>query len=347
MLKLATLEYYQWRLTGRLVSVASEGETKKAVAGVRKALEVFCLASYEPGAPWPPLYSRSSSTTSVFARKLEGDFRRVGVSDPTNKVGRVVDEIRTTADRLSQQGAVSPMHIKTSNSGFTMGKFSVKWTPRTQLLAGMCGVESVAAMLLRYKAALAESAQWSIPPPVYTLLHKELDCTGEGFASPINSFMLPYGRNAAFCSLFPDTDAQFNSKGSVWDLKDPGSHAKGWVLNPPFTLYHLNKSSNLAMNWMRRDPELRVVLVGRGHAVGQDQSAQGAKQIQIRSPYDSLLPKVQAHIDLPMGKHYYITPQGQAVTAQFPTSLYICGRPLEDPSAVERIRDAFCHGGKA
>eukprot|EP00754_Rhynchopus_humris_P041380 Rhum_TRINITY_DN2495_c0_g1::Rhum_TRINITY_DN2495_c0_g1_i1::g.7305::m.7305 len=342
MQRLALQEYYQWRLSKRLQYIAFADAHPRSQARVRKAVEKFCTSSYDPRGGYPKLYSRCSGATSQVAQKLRSDMAAAGLPDAEARVQRMLDEI-TKERQKGASGGLVHVPITSNRSSIQMGKFKTEVTERTRLLTGMTGVEAVAAMLLRYRAAMAESTNWSIPPSVYEILRTELGCNAEGFASPINSYLLPY-QGGKYCSLFGDLDQHFNSKGSVWDVTNPSRIAQGWVLNPPFTLYHLNKASNLARGWMADDPTLRVVLVGRSHDAHAHSSSapqHSGKVIQASSPYAPLRPYTQASIALPPHEHYYQTPRGAAVTATFPSSLYICGPPLHDATVVDRIREAF------
>eukprot|EP01064_Diplonema_japonicum_P014541 TRINITY_DN22213_c0_g1_i1.p1 TRINITY_DN22213_c0_g1~~TRINITY_DN22213_c0_g1_i1.p1 ORF type:complete len:337 (+),score=24.40 TRINITY_DN22213_c0_g1_i1:43-1053(+) len=334
MERVATLEYFQWRLTRRVLGIANEGVQAKQQGGVRKAVEVFCLANYDAGGEWPKMYSKSKDVGDKFVAKLKGDLDRIGTERSSERVLKIMTEVNGARSR-HKRAAWSTIPIHTTNDTIKMSKLTVPYSGRIKLLTSMCGVAPVMSVVLRYKAALASSQQWSIPPEVYEILRLELLCNGEGFASPFNSHLLPYG--GAYCSLFPDVDKAFNSRGNVFNVSP--SLASGWVLNPPFTLYHLNKASCLAASWLRDNPSLRVVVVGRSHAV--DTPFSPHKKIQKYSPYQPLDPYIQSTIHLPANGHKYISPTGKIVTATFPTSIYICGPPLEDPTVVDRIVEQF------
>ncbi|KAJ9472490.1 hypothetical protein DIPPA_06930 [Diplonema papillatum] len=342
----ATLEYFQWRLTRRVLNIATEGVMRpKKQAGVRKALEVFCINNWNKRAVWPSLYSQCL-TDGKFLNKLTGDLARYeeNEDEKTDRSKRKTVAIREAVSEAVERHAIEPVSaipIVTAGSTMSMGKFRVDFDDRARALSTICGLEATAAVLLRYHSALAESTQWSIPPAVYEILVKELFCYGEGFASPLNSFMLANG--GEYCSLFEDLDKNFKSHGSVFDLENPQELCLGWVFNPPFTLYHLNKAASLAAKWLRNNENMRIVVVGRSPANPNSVSSDHrGKKMQHTSPYAPLRPFVRAEIHLDPLAHYYLSSRRRPVHAAFPTSIYICGLPLEDESVVDRIRTAFC-----
>eukprot|EP01063_Lacrimia_lanifica_P034458 TRINITY_DN6375_c0_g1_i1.p1 TRINITY_DN6375_c0_g1~~TRINITY_DN6375_c0_g1_i1.p1 ORF type:complete len:349 (+),score=101.22 TRINITY_DN6375_c0_g1_i1:91-1137(+) len=341
MERLVRLEYYQWRLSRRVLGVVTGNLPPHSQGGARKALEVFLMASYARGAEWPPLYSASLQDPK-FAKKLEGDLARVGAPDAAQRVAEVLEEVRRAMHRR-KTAEDRPLPVQQRGGTLRVGKYACDYKGRVKLLACWGGLDAVAALALRYSAALAESVQWAVPPDVYEIFRTELGCLGEGYASPLNSHMLPH-QGGVFCSAFPDIDRHFNSRGSLYDINGAAAArlANGWVLNPPFTLHHLNSCAQHAAGWLQRQPELRVVVVGRSHNTSSSApEASHSKPIQMTSPYAALEPYVQATLHLPPGAHHYIANRGQVAVASFPSSIYICGPPLEDQSVVQRVEHAF------
>jgi hypothetical protein len=85
-------------------------------------------------------------------------------------------------------------------------------------------------MIMRYGSIMLAGGQFlSVTRRSYGKLITEFGVEIEGFASPLNSQMLFYGRK--FCSLFPDTDKIFGSLGSFFDQDFTG---KKITCNPPF-----------------------------------------------------------------------------------------------------------------
>lgn len=71
-------------------------------------------------------------------------------------------------------------------------------------------------MLLRYACILPGGQHWNAPRELYAKYHDIFGCRIEGFASPVNSQLLPY-TDSAFCSLFPDVDGCWGSLGGFFD----------------------------------------------------------------------------------------------------------------------------------
>ncbi|KAI5705279.1 hypothetical protein M8J75_013550 [Diaphorina citri] len=74
-------------------------------------------------------------------------------------------------------------------------------------------------LLKRYTTFLGQvtaqsgKTQASLPGPVFECLNKHFGVTFECFASPLNCYFRQY------CSMFPDTDSYFGSRGPILDLK--------------------------------------------------------------------------------------------------------------------------------
>lgn len=125
--------------------------------------------------------------------------------------------------------------ILTDNS-ISYRTFTYPMTNRIKLLLTMGTKEQVMTMLLRYASIVNGGQQWSIPFAKAKKLF-ENGYKYEGFASPLNSNLLPLG--GKYCSLFPDTDVPFGSLGA-FDYEKINRYSDGnWILNPPYTEYML------------------------------------------------------------------------------------------------------------
>lgn len=86
-------------------------------------------------------------------------------------------------------------------------------------------------MILRYQAVFGPGRfeggglHAAIPSAVFQCLQDRLGVTVECFASPLNATLSQY------CSMFPDTDAVFGSKGSFFDFEPTEG---SFEANPPF-----------------------------------------------------------------------------------------------------------------
>ncbi len=94
---------------------------------------------------------------------------------------------------------------------------------------------SIYRLLLRYHTLFGHGMQCALPQQVFTTLKKYLNTSFEGFASPLNC------RYAPFCSAFHDTDKDFGSFGSFFDVfrdeicfKRYFPYGGSFEFNPPF-----------------------------------------------------------------------------------------------------------------
>ena len=90
-----------------------------------------------------------------------------------------------------------------------------------------CFEEDLFSLLARYSVLEGYGWQAAVAQPVLAAMNKHFGVSVECFSSPLNSYM------PTFCSLFPDTDAQFGSLGSFFDFNPlEGS----FEANPPFVM---------------------------------------------------------------------------------------------------------------
>ena len=133
-------------------------------------------------------------------------------------------------DRMPRPSKVKPAYDeKTLTYG---SQFAVKTNPRIAALISMGGCEKTAAVALRYATLLGEH-QKCIPQNHADFLYTKFKVTYEAFASPMDSRF--FGKeNAAYFSLFPDTDEVFGSRGNFFADANPISALSGnWFVHPP------------------------------------------------------------------------------------------------------------------
>ena len=93
-------------------------------------------------------------------------------------------------------------------------------------------------MIVRYETLFEAKSghQAALPPDVFQALHDTFGVRHECFASPLNKWR----GTKNFCSVFPDVDSDFGSRGSFFDLwPKMGS----FEVNPPFDQVWLNVGS--------------------------------------------------------------------------------------------------------
>lgn len=105
-------------------------------------------------------------------------------------------------------------------------------------------LDHVFRVLVRYGmlSGATVADQGAVPKHVFAVLHDQeiLGTSAELFASPLNCSFGEY------CSLFPDTDAAFGSRGSffeTWTSLKPGSYEA----NPPFILGVMERMAEILL----------------------------------------------------------------------------------------------------
>lgn len=135
-----------------------------------------------------------------------------------------------------------------SNGTICVGKFRKKINKkRLGLLRRFANTNEIIYMVMRYASLFPGGQQWNVPKNVYKLLVEKYGIEIEGFSSPINSQLLPYG--LPFCSLFYDTDEPFGSLGNVYDQNFIG---KRITIDPPFILEIIEKAISFALEIFER-----------------------------------------------------------------------------------------------
>jgi hypothetical protein len=140
--------------------------------------------------------------------------------------------------------------------------------------------EPLTRMFLRYSTLINNGQQWALPHAQFKHLAEHYGINHEGFASPLNSGLLSLNTNGKFCSIFKDTDEVFGSIGSFFDqtmytdpvdliglgklnieekekVKEPIS-PKHWVLNPPFIISVMGRTTDKILREMKAASDLKV-----------------------------------------------------------------------------------------
>lgn len=163
----------------------------------------------------------------------------------------------------------------------------------------------IIAMILRYASLLSKGQQWAIPQEIYAKSVATLNVTVEGFASPLNSQLLILSLNStsplAFCSLFPDLDRPFGSRGSFFDVNLVNLIT---VVNPPFIESVLARAAKYCLSQMEKSEGTGFIFYGPEwvDALYYD--------ILTKSKY------YKGHTVLLANKHYYMQ-GGQKILARF------------------------------
>lgn len=112
---------------------------------------------------------------------------------------------------------------------------------------------ALAKMYIANLMLMPSSQQWAIHKNFILDLRSKFSISLEGFTSPLNSYLLPFG--VPFCSVFDEIDRPFGGLGNIFRLdfstfiKDKSSVFI--VMNPPFIEYILNDTCDLIEKWFR------------------------------------------------------------------------------------------------
>ena len=142
--------------------------------------------------------------------------------------------------------------------------------------------EPLTCMFLRYSTLLNRGQQWALPHSQFKHLAEHYDVNHEGFASPLNSGILSLNTHGKFCSLFKDTDEVFGSIGGFFDqtmytdpvdlvsleklnidekkekVKEPLPPPKHWVVNPPFIISVMSRTTDKILRELESASVLNV-----------------------------------------------------------------------------------------
>lgn len=145
--------------------------------------------------------------------------------------------------------------------------FKYEITDRVRMLLGMATKEEVMSMLLRYASMVSSDLQRVIPAEKALALYED-GYKYEGFASPLNSILLPLG--GRYCSLFPDTDVPFGSLGAFDTEKVLKNRDGHWIIHPPQTPHMVWYSFNsIVLALVRhRASNMRAHFLTTGHLGG-------------------------------------------------------------------------------
>ncbi len=202
----------------------------------------------------------------------------------------------------------SPSHYTINDSTFRYRNYTRTIPPaRMRLLRELGGDNAVARMLMRYAWIMPGSQHWNIPRECYAQLY-EAGYRVEGFASPVNSQLLPYA-DASICSLFPDVDAPFGSIGSFFDADLAG---KATVVNPPFIDSMFTAVARKITNTLTAASLPTKFFV----TIAAWRDSAGFKELLSASRFAAILPA---------NTHYYRNtnePTEPKIIARFPTAIF-------------------------
>lgn len=198
-------------------------------------------------------------------------------------------------------------------------EFRHKADSATARLIPLGGCSATVAAALRYAALLPAGQQWGVPRAHVDALYKTWGVRNEAFASPFNSRMV--GRQgAAFCSLFPDTDAAFGSLGDFFELDLARGPPGNWLVNPPFIDELLARAAHKCLDALAgRDPPVFFFVM----PAWRDCEAYAALH---KSRF------AVAELTLAPGSYYYESPTGERIDTRAP-SIYFALAPEVAPAA--------------
>jgi hypothetical protein len=215
--------------------------------------------SQSPPHEWATVY-RVSPSGGEYNRKLAGELiERKIVSSPADADAILGEVLKLVELRLAGYPGPTNAAATCTDSKISYGShFSVDVTARIATLIKMRGCDAAVAVALRYAVVVSAGQQWGLPQQHVDYLYDEFNVRNEAFASPLNARLL--GKDgAAFCSVFPDTDAPFGAIGEFFaqDLNRGGN----WVINPPFVESIMARAANVVVDSMHADHPVTVFFV--------------------------------------------------------------------------------------
>lgn len=222
-------EYANWTTTGKIRALlaAHAGGDKRLAAEADNILERWILTaanSVNPAALYPPLTLAHPACTKMMIELQDKKLapNHAGAVQLMKKV------LEITTVKAAPGAAALPVCGKT----LEWRGFALAATPRMSALVKDHGCTATLRAAMRYEATIGGGQSWGLTRSHADELYEVFGVRLEGFASPFNARF--YGKpGASFCSLFPDTDAVFGSRGSFFDtdLLAVKGHAQ---VNPPF-----------------------------------------------------------------------------------------------------------------
>jgi hypothetical protein len=236
--------------------------------------------------------------------KLMNEFKSKGIKlDKVGTISNKVNEYLDTMDQLNFE-----VKIDLSEEGILSvndNQFYINMDTLNELLLLDDNIINLAKMLVRYNCLLMGGQQWSIPKNVYEYFVNNFEVSIEGFASPLNHKLDKY------CSLFPDTDANYGSIGNFFRLKFENINL---LVNPPFVDYVIeNMANKIIRNCdMINSPNFVSFII----FVPGWTDANWYKILNMSKylKYKYVLPKY---------KHYYINSEDEKINASFETHIFI------------------------
>lgn len=187
-----------------------------------------------PVAPdaWAHVY-RSTQPSDDLNQRLATELaaKRLHLTRGHEGATALVNSLLSTIDRrLGRLPRPTGAAAECGKTALSYGShFKVLLTPRIRKLVEIGGCDGAIRVALRYETLLPGGAQMSLPQAHIDHLYAAHRVRSEAFASPLNARL--FGKaGASFCSIFPDTDAAFGSKGDFFEQNVSGSN---WIVNPP------------------------------------------------------------------------------------------------------------------
>jgi hypothetical protein len=243
-------EYAQYKLTVQISALMASYVPKrqrKVAYELDNIIERWLISMVNmSGAPedhvdWAKVYRRSRPDETFNVKLLSEliEKRVVSRAKGAELLGLV---LRLVADVLARPLVRIGAEARCDGVRITYGAgFTAELTPRVRQLVALGGCDAAARVVMRYASLWSHGQQWAVPRRFTDELYERHNLRNEGFASPLNSFLL--GKpDARFCSLFPDTDAPFGAIGGFFGIH-MANYPGAWLVNPPFVEALLSRAA--------------------------------------------------------------------------------------------------------
>jgi hypothetical protein len=188
-------------------------------------------------------------------RHLKSQLERIGME---KQYDEYVETIRFMNGVFNRELDIKrPVYFEPADEFyiFKYGQYETKIdAERALIFLKLASIEEIAQMILRYAFITPRAShQWAAPPIVYENFIKYYGIEIEGFGSPLNSKMLGItggSKKNIFCSLFPDTDAIFGSRGDFFSQNFDGKRV---FINPPFLCTTIGEIQKMVEKSLRAD----------------------------------------------------------------------------------------------
>ncbi len=138
---------------------------------------------------------------------------------------------------------------------YTKKAFDFLMKDKTEKIA----LEILLSSALRYASIFAKTRHIGPPQETYDYFYK-WGVRNEAFASPFNARLLGKEK-ASFFSLFEDTDGDFGSQGSLFEINSPENYDGDWCFDPPFIEELMEKAVEKINEWKNSNPNINFILI--------------------------------------------------------------------------------------